>query len=88
MGGVFREVLRPERVVCTEKFDESWYEGAALDTMTFLERNGKTTATTTVLYASKAARDGVLKSPMDQGVAEGYDKLDEVLASMSVGVRK
>jgi uncharacterized protein YndB with AHSA1/START domain len=85
MGGVFREVVRPERVVCTEKFDESWYEGEAIDTMTFLERNGKTTATTTVLYSSKAARDGVLKSPMDQGVAEGYDKLDEILAAISAG---
>jgi uncharacterized protein YndB with AHSA1/START domain len=83
MGGVFREVARPERVVCTEKFDESWYEGEAVDTMTFVERNGKTTATTTVLYASKAARDGVLKSPMDKGVAEGYDKLDEVLTSIA-----
>jgi uncharacterized protein YndB with AHSA1/START domain len=82
MGGVFREVARPERVVCTEKFDESWYEGEAVDTMTFVERNGKTTATTTVLYSSKAARDGVLKSPMDQGVAEGYDKLDEILAAV------
>jgi uncharacterized protein YndB with AHSA1/START domain len=82
MGGVFREVVRPERVVCTEKFDESWYEGEAVDTMTFVERNGKTTATTTVLYSSKAARDGVLKSPMDKGVAEGYDKLDEMLAAV------
>ena len=80
MGGVFREVVRPERVVCTEKFDESWYEGEAVDTMTFVERNGRTTATTTVLYASKAVRDAVLKSPMEKGVAEGYDKLDEVLA--------
>jgi hypothetical protein len=35
-----------------------------------------------VLYSSKAARDGVLKSPMDKGVAEGYDKLDEMLAAV------
>src|ERR1700694_4535501 len=81
MGGVFREVVRPERVVCTEKFDESWYDGDAVDTMTFVEQSGKTIATTTVLYVSKAVRDVVLKSPMDKGVAEGYDKLDEVLAS-------
>ena len=83
MGGVFREVTRPQRVVCSEKFDESWYEGEAVDTMTFVERKGKTTATTTVLYVSKAVRDGVLKSPMDKGVAESYDKLDEVLAALS-----
>jgi uncharacterized protein YndB with AHSA1/START domain len=83
MGGVFREIVRPERVVCTEKFDDPWYEGEAVDTMTFVERNGKTTATTTVLYASKEIRDAVLKSPMETGVAESYDNLDEVLASKS-----
>jgi uncharacterized protein YndB with AHSA1/START domain len=83
MGGVFREIARPARIVCTEKFDDPWYEGEAIDTMTFVERNGKTTTTTTVLYASKAVRDAVLKSPMDKGVAEGYDKLDEVLPSLS-----
>jgi uncharacterized protein YndB with AHSA1/START domain len=81
MGGVFREVLKPERLVATEKFDESWYEGDAVDTTTFVERAGKTTVTTTVQYASKAVRDAVLKSPMEKGVAESYDKLDEVLAS-------
>ena len=83
MGGVFREIVRPERIVCTEKFDDPWYEGEAVDTMTFVERDGKTTATTTVLASSKAVRDSVLKSPMDKGVAESYDKLDEVLASIS-----
>ena len=81
MGGVFREVAKPERLVATEKFDESWYEGDAMDTTTFVERGGKTTVTTTVRYASKAVRDAVLKSPMESGVAESYNKLDEVLAS-------
>jgi uncharacterized protein YndB with AHSA1/START domain len=81
MGGVYREIVRPERLVATEKFDESWYEGEALDTTTFVEQRGKTTATTTVLYASREVRDAVLKTPMARGVAESYDKLDEVLAS-------
>jgi uncharacterized protein YndB with AHSA1/START domain len=81
MGGVYREIVRPERLVATEKFDEPWYEGEALDTMVFIERDGKTTATTTVRYASREVRDAVLKSPMDSGVAESYDKLAEVLAS-------
>jgi len=84
MGGVYREVVRPDRLVTTEKFDESWYEGEALDTTTFVEHDGKTTATTTVRYASQEVRDGVLKSPMERGVAESYDKLDEVLASTPV----
>jgi uncharacterized protein YndB with AHSA1/START domain len=81
MGGVYREVVRPERLVATEKFDESWYPGDALDTMVFVEKGGKTTVTTTVLYASKEARDGVLKGPMKEGVADSYDMLDTLLAS-------
>ncbi|HMI44153.1 MAG TPA: SRPBCC family protein [Gemmatimonadaceae bacterium] len=80
MGGVFREVAKPELLVATEKFDDSWYEGDAMDTTTFVERGGQTTVTTTVKYASKAVRDAVLKSPMESGVAESYNKLDEVLA--------
>jgi uncharacterized protein YndB with AHSA1/START domain len=81
MGGVYREIVRPERLVATEKFDEPWYEGDALDTTTFVERGGKTTATTTVRYASREVRDAVLKTPMLTGVAESYDKMAEVLAS-------
>lgn len=83
MGGVYREIVSPERIVCTEKFDETWYAGDALDTTVFVERSGKTTVTTTVRYASKEVRDGVLKSPMEGGVARSYDKLAQVLASTS-----
>ena len=85
MGGVYREIVRPERLVATERFDDPWYEGEALDTTTFVEQDGKTTATTTVRYASREVRDAVLKSPMERGVAESYDKLDEVLTSSVAG---
>ena len=83
MGGVYREIVRPERIVTTEEFDDPWYPGDAQDTTVFVEKGGKTTVTTTVLYATKEARDGVLKSPMESGVAKSYDKLAEVLASTS-----
>jgi len=83
MGGIYREIVRPERIVCTERFDEPWYEGGdALDTTVFVEKGKRTTVTTTVLYASKQVRDSVLKSPMEGGVAKSYDALDDVLASM------
>jgi uncharacterized protein YndB with AHSA1/START domain len=81
MGGVYREIVPPERLVATEKFDDPWYEGEALDTTVLVEQGGKTTVTTTVLYASREVRDAVLKSPMERGVAESYDKLAELLAS-------
>lgn len=38
MGGVYREVVRPERFVATEKFDEAWYPGEAVDTIVFAEK--------------------------------------------------
>ncbi|HEV3447556.1 MAG TPA: SRPBCC family protein [Gemmataceae bacterium] len=81
MGGVFRAIARPERLVATERFDQSWYPGEALDTTVFVEEAGKTTVTLTVLYESRQARDGVLKSPMAEGMAAGYDRLEELLAS-------
>ena len=33
----------------------------------------------TVLHPSGAARDAVLKTPMEQGMAESYNRLDELL---------
>jgi uncharacterized protein YndB with AHSA1/START domain len=44
MGGVFREIVRPERLVHTELFDEDWTGGETLTTTTFAEKRGKTTA--------------------------------------------
>lgn len=81
MGGIYREIVRPERLVATEVFDEPWYEGEALDTTVMTEQAGRTTVTTTVLYASREVRDAVLKTPMERGVAESYDKLAELLAA-------
>jgi uncharacterized protein YndB with AHSA1/START domain len=79
MGGVYREIVRPERLVNTESFDEKWYPGEAVGTLVLVERDGRTTATSTVRYDSREARDAVLKSPMETGVAASYDRLDEVL---------
>ena len=85
MGGVYREIVAPERMVVTESFDQKWYDGDALDTTVLVEKGGKTTLTTTVLYASQKIRDAVLESPMKEGVGESYDKLEEVLASTPAG---
>jgi hypothetical protein len=52
------------------------------DTTVLVERGGKTTLTTTVLYESRQVRDAVLKTPMATGIAENYDKLAELLGSM------
>lgn len=83
MGGVYREIVPPERIVVTEQFDEAWYPGQALITLVLTEKDGKTTATQTVQYESKEARDAVLKSPMESGVAASFDRMAELLAAMA-----
>lgn len=79
MGGVYREIVAPERIVATEKFDESWYPGEAVGTLVLVEQSGRTTLTQTMLYESRESRDAVLKSPMESGVAASYDRLADLL---------
>lgn len=78
MGGVYREVVPPERIVSTEKFDDAWYPGEAVGTTVFLEQGGRTTLTYTMLYESREARDIALESGVD-GVATSYDRLEKLL---------
>lgn len=80
VSGVYREVVPGERIVTTERFDQPWYPGEAVGTVVLTEEAGKTTLTQTLLYESREARDGVLKSPMEYGLAQGYNVLDQVLA--------
>ena len=79
-GGVYREIVPPERLVHTEQFDNPWYPGESLITTVLDEQRGKTTLTATMLYESRDARDGILKSGMESGVAASYDRLAELLA--------
>jgi uncharacterized protein YndB with AHSA1/START domain len=78
-GGVYREVVAPERLVLTEVFDNPWYPGEALVTQQFDDADGATIFTSTILHATREARDAVLRSPMKKGVAQGCRRLDEFL---------
>lgn len=78
-GGVFREIVPPERIVHTESFDD--YPGESVVTVVWVEREGKTTFTATLLFPTREIRDAVIKSGMEHGAAESYDRLAEMLAS-------
>ncbi len=79
MRGVYQEIVPPERSVHIESFDD--YPGADSQvTAVFTEREGRTTLTATVLYPSREVRDAVIRSGMEHGAAESYDKLAELLA--------
>jgi len=82
-GGVYREIVPPDRLVSTEKFEDPWYPGESLVTYALVEQGGKTTLTCTMRLESREIRDAVLKTPMEQGVAASYDRLAEILATRS-----
>jgi uncharacterized protein YndB with AHSA1/START domain len=85
MGGVFQEVNPPEKIVCTQLFDQDWTGGETVGTLVLIEKAGKTTMTNTIRYSSPEARAAALSTPMESGMAMGYDRLDDVLAKMSGG---
>ena len=69
-----------ERSVHTESFDD--YPGESLVTTVLVEQGGRTTLTATVRYPTQEIRDIVLKSGMEHGAAESYDKLAELLPEL------
>lgn len=81
LRGVYREIAPPERLVHTELFDQDWTGGETLVTTVLAERDGRTAATATVLYATRAARDAALATGMEHGIAASYDRLSTLLAS-------
>jgi uncharacterized protein YndB with AHSA1/START domain len=84
-GGVYSVVLPPDRLVYTESFDDQSYPGESVITHVLVEQNARTTLTSTLLYGSREGRDIVLSYPMQRGVAEGYDRLDGLLAEKGAG---
>lgn len=85
MGGEILEYVAPERLVCSERFDQAWYEGEATSCIVLSEAAGQTTLTLTVRYASKEVRDAVLRLPAVAGVEMGYDRLAAWLATDEAG---
>jgi len=78
MRGTYKEIAPPERTVHMESFDD--FPGSESQVTSVLtEKDGRTTLTATVLYASKEVRDAIIQSGMEHGAAEIYDRLAEML---------
>jgi uncharacterized protein YndB with AHSA1/START domain len=80
--GVYHEILPPERVVNTFEF-EGLPGHVSVETLTLVEEGGKTRLISTSVYASAADRDGHVASGMESGARESYDRLAELLATLS-----
>jgi uncharacterized protein YndB with AHSA1/START domain len=80
-SGEYTEVVPPERISRTFNF-EFMPGHESNETFMLTENAGKTTITTTTLHKSFEARDGHLKHGAEQGMTEGYERLDELLSSL------
>jgi uncharacterized protein YndB with AHSA1/START domain len=79
--GSFHEV-RPSALIVQTFTYEGWPDGVALERLKFEDLgDGRTRLVSTSLVDSFEDRDAFVASGMDVGVREGYEKLDELLAS-------
>ena len=85
-SGEFHEVVKASRIVHVERYDPGdvgGEMGEALVTSAFAEKNGVTTQTMTIRYASKDVRDAALKTGMTDGMEQSFAKLDELLVEVA-----
>ena len=86
--GEFREIVPPERIVHTERFDMTGMPekvdmgDESIVTTVFTEHAGRTTVTMTCRYPSREIREGVLASGMADGVEASYVRLEELLPTL------
>jgi uncharacterized protein YndB with AHSA1/START domain len=73
MRGTYREVVPPERIVTTESWGGDWPE--TVNTLVLEDRDGRTVATQTVRYPSRAARDAATATGMREGLQASFQRL-------------
>ena len=82
--GEYREIVPNERLVVTDVYEgiPDPESAAALVTITFTEREGRTILTSLMDLPSKDIRDAIISSGMEGGLQESYDHLEEVVRSL------
>ncbi len=81
-SGVYKEITPHDRLVSSEWF-EAMPEHDYLVTLVLDEQAGKTTINGTLVYKSMEARDGHANSGMEPGMAETFDRLNELVEDAS-----
>lgn len=79
--GRFREVTAPERLSMTFEWD-GMPGYVTVETITLEDLGGnRTRVVTDMLFYTKAERDGMVKTGMEQGMMESYAALDRLLTA-------
>jgi uncharacterized protein YndB with AHSA1/START domain len=80
--GVFHGTQSPDSMVQTFEF-----EGApghvALESLVLEEKGGKTIMRNHSVYQSVEARDAMVESGMEEGMNDGFDRLDDLLGKLT-----
>jgi uncharacterized protein YndB with AHSA1/START domain len=80
--GVFHGTPSPEGIVQTFEY-EGWPGHVSLDTATFDERDGRTMVRLNSVFQSVENRDRMVESGMEQGINEGFERLENLLARLT-----
>ena len=79
--GEYREIVPNERLVFTEIY-EGMPDGAALTSLTFTEKDRRTTLHILVQHQKKEHRDAHINSGMEAGMQDAMDLLEDVAISL------
>jgi uncharacterized protein YndB with AHSA1/START domain len=79
--GEYLEIVPNERIVLTEVY-EGFPEAGAVDTLTFTEKDGRTTLAILVQHETKEHRDAHINSGMEDGMQESMATLEQVAQSL------
>jgi uncharacterized protein YndB with AHSA1/START domain len=85
--GEYREIFANERIVATETYEGvpegvTEEQATVLNTVTFIEADGRTTLTILTQAPSKESRDAIIESGMEAGMQDAMDLLEEVSISL------
>lgn len=81
-NGEYREVVPPERLVYTFEW-EGMPGHVIVESLAFTEQGGKTTITSTSLFASPEDFEGMMATGAESGAIETWERLDELLTRLS-----
>jgi uncharacterized protein YndB with AHSA1/START domain len=80
--GEYLEIVPNERIVSTEVYEGAPEGGGTVNTVTFTEKDGRTTMSTLVQAPSKEVRDAIIASGMEAGMQDAMDLLEGVAISL------
>jgi uncharacterized protein YndB with AHSA1/START domain len=76
--GVFHRIEAPNEIVYTMEY-EGMPGHVSLDVVDFTEHDGKTLVTERTIFESVEDRENMLKTGMEEGIRESYDRFEKLL---------